>query len=128
MTVDISVRKVLHFVQSAGVLECVNKGLNERSEMVEVQGSLRCPALLYSTLLCSTLETFHKSWGIFFTLEVTSNFSRDLLYGISYSGKICLIKSNLNCNLSYKVYKRTSVIFQTKTVNVAQQVSLKQIW
>ena len=41
--VDISIRKVLYFIQGVGVAECLSKGLCKRSEIDEVQGLPHCP-------------------------------------------------------------------------------------
>jgi hypothetical protein len=93
---------VVHFVQSAGLLEGLSNGLNGRSGIVEVPGSLSCSSTVLRSNLLYSREVSIKNWGIF-GLKLTTRFSRDLLYGISYLGKMYLIKGNLHCSLNYKV-------------------------
>jgi hypothetical protein len=53
---DISVNRLLHFVQSAGQLNKWIQGLHKGSEMVDVHGTLWCPPYFYCVLwLCMVL-------------------------------------------------------------------------
>jgi hypothetical protein len=47
---DIFVSRLLHFVQSVGLLNKWIQGLHKGSEMVDVHGALWCPPYLYSIL------------------------------------------------------------------------------
>jgi hypothetical protein len=52
---DISVSRLLHFVQSSGLLNKWIQGLHKGSKLVDVHGTLWCPPSYYSILLYSIL-------------------------------------------------------------------------
>jgi hypothetical protein len=57
---DISVSRLLPFVQSAGLLNKWIQGLHKGSEMVDVHGTLWCPPYFYSILFYS-IEYFYDN-------------------------------------------------------------------
>jgi hypothetical protein len=52
---DISVSRLLHFVESVGLLHKLIQGLHKGSEMVDVHGTLWCPPYFYFILFYSIL-------------------------------------------------------------------------
>jgi hypothetical protein len=62
---EISVSKILHFVQSAGLLNTCTQELHERSSAVGVHGSLQWLPFMYSILFCSNTEQVHVNiWNV----------------------------------------------------------------
>jgi hypothetical protein len=58
---DISVSRLLHFVQSVGLLNKRIQALHKGSELVDVHGMLWCPPYFYSILFYSTLDCENKT-------------------------------------------------------------------